>query len=88
MKSSRSHTEIPILIASHFQPFVETDRGSATIRSAARLSSIKDARLPFISTHARTTDLETVRSRPAPLGRLIIANVRRLLAAPPVKTHP
>ena len=80
---------MPILIASHFQPPPrETATGSATTRSTARVSSIAEATLPFSSTHPMTTAPEIVRSRPAPLGRVIIANVRRLLSAPPVKMQP
>ena len=79
---------MPTLIASHFQPSVETDRGSAAIRKAARLSSITDTTLPFRITHASTTAMETVRSNPAPVGRLNMAKVKRLFAAPPVKTQP
>jgi hypothetical protein len=39
-------------------------------------------------THAITNTIDKARINPAPLGRLIIAKVSRLLSAPPVKTHP
>jgi len=76
------------LIASHFQPAVDAVAGSASIRSSARVTSTVDATVPFTRTQAITTTREAARISPAPVGRLIIAKVRRLLAAPPVKMHP
>ena len=39
-------------------------------------------------THATTTNADTAVSTPRPLGRLIIAKLKRLLSAPPVKQQP
>ena len=55
---------------------------------SARPISKVAAIVPFTRTQAITTSLDAARTSPAPVGRLIIAKVRRLLVAPPVKTQP
>src|SRR5262249_56185490 len=77
-----------IWTAGHFQPLVEAGSGSATTRRSARLSSIMDTTLPFRTTHTSPPAFENARSSPAPVGRLNIVKVKRLFAAPPVKTQP
>src|SRR4030095_4639380 len=88
VKSSRSHTEIPSLIASHFHPAFDAETGWAIIRGSARTTSTVDATIPFTRTQRITTTIEAARMSPAPDGRLIIAKVRRLLAAAAAEVHP
>src|SRR3990172_9443420 len=86
VNSSRTHTEIPILIASHFQPL--TPKGLAIHLSSARISSMVESTRLFTTTQPNTINAEIVRNSPVPLGRLIFAKLKRLLSAPPVNTHP
>ena len=87
MNSSRTHTETPILSARSFQPR-GAFTGSARKPSRARPIRTPDTIALFTTTHASTTAADSARTRPAPDGRLIIASVKSVFTAPPVKTQP
>ena len=87
MNSSRTHTEIATFMASSFQCF-GASTGSARKPSSARPMAIAETTALLTTTHTRTTAADSVWIRPAPVGRLSMARLNRLFAAPPVKTHP
>ena len=75
-------------MASHFQPRAHSPTGSASSRSTARPSSTAVIAVLLSATHSSTISADSAASRPLPVGRFMIANVKRLAAAPPVNTQP
>jgi len=72
----------------HFQPCRHSPTGSATSRSTARVSSTAVITVLLSATQASTMRAESAARSPLPVGRFMIANVKRLSTAPPVKTQP
>ena len=75
-------------MASHLKPRRHSRTGSARSRSTARASSTAVMTVLLSATQASTTTADSAARRPLPEGRFMMANVKRLSTAPPVKTQP
>src|SRR6267143_1344710 len=66
VNSSRTHTERPILMASHLKPRRHSPTGSARSRSTARASSTAVMTVLLSATQASTTRADSAARRPLP----------------------
>src|SRR2546423_13338083 len=73
---------------SGFPPRGRARRGLARMRARNRASATAVRTSDLTITHATTTNADTAVSTPPPLGRLILAKLKRLLSAPPGEPQP
>ena len=87
VKNWRTHTEMPTLIIVHRQR-LPAPRGRVRERPRNVSSTPIVWEMPFSATQPSTTNPDSTRTTPGPLGRVSLAKLKRSFSAPPVKTHP